>query len=164
MRAALSRLLVADRFQLHAAGNSDPVPYTALGSGACPAIAVLETRYREDLSVEEAEALMLEAISAGIENDLGSGSDVDLCVITADGVRLKRRVWSAREHVQHLDRAAFDRWARDTSMGEVDWDGLGSDAPREHGVVRQIGRGEFRPRRASDLRVDLGLWEVAPSG
>ncbi len=140
------------------------MPFTALGSGACPAIAVLETRYRDDLSVEEAEALMLEAISAGIENDLGSGSDVDLCVITADGVRLKRRVWSAREHVQHLDRAAFDRWARDTSMGEVDWDGLGSDAPREHGVVRQIGRGEFRPRRASDLRVDLGLWEVAPSG
>ena len=140
------------------------MPFTALGSGACPAIAVLETRYRDDLSVEEAEALMLEAISAGIENDLGSGSDVDLCVITADGVRLKRRVWSAHEHVQHLDRAAFDRWARDTSMGEVDWDGLGSDAPREHGVVRQIGRGEFRPRRASDLRVDLGLWEVAPSG
>ena len=149
---------------MHAAGNSDPVPFTALGSGACPAIAVLETRYRDDLSVEEAEALMLEAISAGIENDLGSGSDVDLCVITADGVRLKRRVWSAREHVQHLDRAAFDRWARDTSMGEVDWDGLGSDAPREHGVVRQIGRGESRPRRASALCVDLGLWEVAPSG
>ena len=60
------------------------------------------------------------------------------------------------------DRAVFDRWARDTSMGGVDWDGLGPDAPQERGVVRQIGRGEFRPRRASDLRVDLGLWDVAP--
>ena len=79
------RVTRSPRFQLHAAGNSDAVPYTALGSGACPAIAVLETRYHANLSLAEGEALLLEAIRAGIENDLGSGGDVDLCIMTARG-------------------------------------------------------------------------------
>lgn len=38
------------------------------------------------IQLEEAKLLVKEAIAAGIFNDLGSGSNVDLCVITKDAV------------------------------------------------------------------------------
>lgn len=37
------------------------------------------------LQLEEAKILVRDAIAAGITNDMGSGSNVDLCVITKDG-------------------------------------------------------------------------------
>lgn len=40
--------------------------------------------HHESLSEEEAKELVIAAILAGIENDLGSGSNIDICVITAD--------------------------------------------------------------------------------
>ena len=40
--------------------------------------------------MEEAKTLVSEAIQAGILNDLGSGSNVDLCVITHRGVEYLR--------------------------------------------------------------------------
>lgn len=42
------------------------------------------------MSMEEAKTLVSEAIQAGILNDLGSGSNVDLCVITHRGVEYLR--------------------------------------------------------------------------
>ena len=41
---------------------------------------------QDDMNVEEAKKLVTQAIRAGIYNDLGSGSNVDLCVITKDSV------------------------------------------------------------------------------
>lgn len=38
------------------------------------------------LQVEEAKELVRLAIHAGIMSDLGSGSNIDICVITRDGV------------------------------------------------------------------------------
>ena len=40
--------------------------------------------------LEEAKKLVRNAIAGGIFNDLGSGSNVDLCVITKDGVKYLR--------------------------------------------------------------------------
>lgn len=40
--------------------------------------------------LEEAKQLVRDAIAAGIFCDLGSGSNVDLCVITAAGVQYLR--------------------------------------------------------------------------
>lgn len=65
-------------------GSSDRVPYVSMGSGSLAAMAVLETGYKDNLSEEEAKELVANAIRAGIFNDLGSGSNVDLCVITKD--------------------------------------------------------------------------------
>ena len=45
-------------------------------------MAILETRYKENMSKEEAMNLVVAAIEAGIYHDLGSGSNVDVCVIT----------------------------------------------------------------------------------
>ena len=45
------------------------------------AIGILEREYKSGLSLEEGQALVTKAISAGILEDLGSGSQVDVCVI-----------------------------------------------------------------------------------
>lgn len=69
---------------IHPHGSMDlNQPYTALGSGGLSATAVLESRYTPDLTLEQAVQLVQDAITAGISNDLGSGSQVDLCIMTA---------------------------------------------------------------------------------
>ena len=51
-------------------------------------MAVFESGYKEGLSRADAVALVASAIRSGIYNDLGSGSNVDLCVITKGKVRV----------------------------------------------------------------------------
>jgi len=71
-------------------GSSDRLPYVSMGSGSLAAMAVFEDRYRPDMEEEEAKQLVADAIRAGIFNDLGSGSNVDLCVITKDKAEMLR--------------------------------------------------------------------------
>ncbi|TGZ75648.1 hypothetical protein CRM22_000274 [Opisthorchis felineus] len=68
-------------------GSSDKLPYVTMGSGSLAAMSVLESRFRFDMDRKEAMQLVRDAIAAGIFNDLGSGSNVDLCVITQDEVK-----------------------------------------------------------------------------
>ena len=82
------------------------VSFAALGSGATNAVAVIESaRFRwgpaddtlsddgmgswdrEAVTVEEALPVVREAVQAGILNDLGSGSHVDLVIIQRGAVR-----------------------------------------------------------------------------
>lgn len=74
-------LLVA----LHPHGSIEIVPYAALGSGGLAAMAVLESKYHSKMSLDEAKLLISQAIKAGIDNDLGSGSQVDLCILYRAG-------------------------------------------------------------------------------
>jgi len=71
-------------------GSSDRLPYVAMGSGSLAAMSVFEDRYKPNLSEEEGKQLVADAIRAGIFNDLGSGSNVDLCVITKDKCEMLR--------------------------------------------------------------------------
>ena len=71
-------------------GSTDTLPFATMGSGSLAAMSVFEADYREGLSREEACTLVARAIKAGIFNDLGSGSNVDLCVITAKGTEYLR--------------------------------------------------------------------------
>jgi 20S proteasome subunit beta 2 len=66
-------------------GSTQRLPYVTMGSGSLAAMAVFESRYTEDM--EEADAILLvrDAIRAGIFNDLGSGSNVDVTVIRQGG-------------------------------------------------------------------------------
>jgi 20S proteasome subunit beta 2 len=71
---------------IHPHGSMDvDLPFAALGSGGLAAMGVLEEGYRPDLTLEEGVTLVQRAILSGIRNDLGSGSQVDLCVIYPDG-------------------------------------------------------------------------------
>jgi 20S proteasome subunit beta 2 len=71
-------------------GSSDRLPYVTMGSGSLAAMSVFEDRYRPDMTEEEAKELVADAIRAGIFNDLGSGSNVDVCVITKDKTEMIR--------------------------------------------------------------------------
>ena len=86
-------------------GSTDKLPFVSMGSGSLAAMSVLESGFKEDMTVwscllrspeknlvefwhgffalqeEEAKQLVRDAICSGIFNDLGSGSNVDLCVI-----------------------------------------------------------------------------------
>lgn len=51
--------------------------------------------HRAGLTEQEAKDLVLEAIAAGIDNDLGSGSNIDVCVITGErGLEHNRGAWT----------------------------------------------------------------------
>lgn len=67
-------------------GSVDTMPYMAMGSGDLAAMGILEDRFKPGLEMEEAKELVRAAIHAGIMSDLGSGNNIDLCVITRKGV------------------------------------------------------------------------------
>lgn len=75
----------AQLYTVHPHGSVDKLPFVAMGSGSLAAMAFLESRWKPGLSQDEAMAVVQSAIESGIFNDLGSGSNVDLCVIPTDG-------------------------------------------------------------------------------
>mmetsp|Transcript_32915 Transcript_32915/g.57573 ORF Transcript_32915/g.57573 Transcript_32915/m.57573 type:complete len:267 (-) Transcript_32915:11082-11882(-) len=77
-------------YGVSAEGTFKQQPYITLGSGSYCAMAEFEAGYKDDLSQEEAVDLVRRAIESGITNDLGSGSNVDVVVLTADGVDYRR--------------------------------------------------------------------------
>lgn len=81
---------------VHPHGSIDVVTYAALGSGGLAATGVLESQYpiigNGRCTVAQGITLAVEAVKAGIENDLGSGSQVDVCVISREGVLYRRAV------------------------------------------------------------------------
>ncbi|XP_078082633.1 proteasome subunit beta type-7 [Mustelus asterias] len=68
-------------YSIYPHGSTDTLPYVTMGSGSLAAMAVFEDRYKADMEEEEAKQLVRDAIAAGIFSDLGSGSNIDLCVI-----------------------------------------------------------------------------------
>ncbi|KAK9380444.1 nucleophile aminohydrolase [Kockiozyma suomiensis] len=71
-------------FSIHAHGSTDVGYYLSLGSGSMAAMATLESKWKKSMTKQEAMELCAEAIEAGIWNDLGSGSNVDMCVMEVD--------------------------------------------------------------------------------
>jgi 20S proteasome subunit beta 2 len=74
----------AHLFTVHAHGSTDKLPYVTMGSGSLAAMSVFESTWKPKLNRDEAIKLCAQAIEAGIWNDLGSGSNVDVCVIEQD--------------------------------------------------------------------------------
>lgn len=71
----------AHLYTVYPHGSTDKLPFVSMGSGSLAAMAVLEAGYKDDMTEEEATALVAGAIRAGIFNDLGSGSNVDITVL-----------------------------------------------------------------------------------
>ncbi|TRM97723.1 proteasome endopeptidase complex, archaeal, beta subunit [Sulfolobus sp. B1] len=59
--------------------------YAAVGSGARIAIGVLESEYRNDMSLEQASELVVKSIKASIERDVTSGDGIDIAIIDKNG-------------------------------------------------------------------------------
>jgi 20S proteasome subunit beta 2 len=87
-------------YQIYPHGSTDSLPFTTMGSGSLAAMSVMESRFRDGMSVEEGKQLVVDAILAGIFNDLGSGSNVDVCIITADGAEMLRNYVKPNERIR----------------------------------------------------------------
>ena len=105
---------------IHPHGSMDVLSYTALGSGSYAAMGVLESAIHNNtssngrsiandgytphnLTIDEAIALVVKAVKAGIDHDLGSGSQVDLCIITSDGIANYTRCYVPEERYDNSD-------------------------------------------------------------
>merc|ERR1719436_1597425 len=71
-------------YSIYPHGSTDKLPFVTMGSGSLAAMSVFESHYKDGMTEEDASELVTAAISAGIFNDLGSGGNVDLCVIRKD--------------------------------------------------------------------------------
>jgi 20S proteasome subunit beta 2 len=80
----------AHLYSIYPHGSTDKLPYATMGSGSLAAMAVFEAGWKPELEKAEAMELVHQAILAGIFNDLGSGSNVDLTVITKAKVEIHR--------------------------------------------------------------------------
>jgi proteasome beta subunit len=60
--------------------------YAAVGTGAAIAIGILESGYKKDLSLKEAEELCIKAIKTAASRDAVSGDGIDLAIISRNGV------------------------------------------------------------------------------
>lgn len=69
---------------VHAHGSTDSLPYMAMGSGSLAAMAMLERGYTDNMPLEEGANLVKQAIMAGVNNDLGSGTMCNLVIIRKD--------------------------------------------------------------------------------
>lgn len=96
-------------FTVHAHGSTDKLPYVTMGSGSLAAMSVFETQWKPDLSQEEAIKLASDAILAGVWNDLGSGSNVDVAIITSDKTTLKRNYITPNQKEPKLQSYRFPK-------------------------------------------------------
>ena len=121
------------------------VNFAALGSGSTDAIALLETakeqwrlsslsgkpeqlkvgddiRFVEDVGIDAAVRAVRQAVHAGIMNDLGSGSHIDICVIHKSGVRQWRESlsteWDQRKAEDNDSRSAQFSLSGDSAEGQ----------------------------------------------
>jgi len=94
-------------------GSTDKLPYVTMGSGSLAAMAVFESEWQKNMERQEAIDLVSAAISAGIFNDLGSGSNVDVCVITKDKTDYLRNYLRPNERVQKEATYKFKRGTTD---------------------------------------------------
>ena len=79
-------------------------------------MAVLEEGYRDTLTLEEGKKLVQRAVLSGIRNDLGSGSQVDLCVISPTGLSQHSRCVVPEEVLESL---SFSDDFEDAEEGEL---------------------------------------------
>lgn len=91
----------AHLYTIYPHGSTDRLPYVTMGSGSLNAMAVFEATYRPNMEKDEAVALVAQAVRAGIFNDLGSGSNVDVTVISAtEGVQVLRNYQNPNQRPQ----------------------------------------------------------------
>ena len=78
-----------DFWLLDPLGSVIPDEYATVGSGAEMAIGVLESQYKPNMNKDDAVALAISSIKAGIARDSASGDGADLLIITKDGIEEK---------------------------------------------------------------------------
>lgn len=67
-------------------------PFISMGSGSVSAYGELENGFSDNLTLEQAKQLAIRAIKAGITYDLGSGSNVDIVILTRNNTDFHRNI------------------------------------------------------------------------
>ena len=76
-------------YSIDSAGGSIPDSYCATGSGSPYMYGVLEDKFKEGMTRNEAVEVVARALLASAQRDVASGNGMDLCVITPkDGFQL----------------------------------------------------------------------------
>lgn len=110
-------------YQVYPHGSVDFLPFTTMGSGSLAAMAVFEHKYRDNMEEKEAIELVSQAVQAGIFNDLGSGSNVDIRVISrTTGVQYHRNFLKPNERLykRQINKPGYNfpigttEWLKDT--------------------------------------------------
>ena len=109
-----------------------------MGSGSLAAMSVFETQWKGDLSRDEAVDLCSKAIEAGIWNDLGSGSNVDVCVITQEKTELLRNHITPNVREQKMRNYKFLRG----TTAVLDQKVITKEEISKYVTVEDIGDGE----------------------
>jgi len=69
-------------------GSLDKKKYVATGSGSPVAYGLLESEYRDGLTVEEGKIIALRAVKAAITRNIGTGDGINVATIDKQGFRL----------------------------------------------------------------------------
>jgi proteasome beta subunit len=77
----------AKLFVLDPLGSVIEDKYTAVGSGSEIAMGLLESEFKEGMSVDDAKSLVRKAVKTASARDIGSGEGIDMLIITNDGIR-----------------------------------------------------------------------------
>ena len=114
---------------IHPHGSRDThLPYVALGSGGLAALAVLEQRYPSVTTIEDGIQLVTDAIQSGIRNDLGSGSQVDVCILYPDGTCDYRRAHVPEEELVVKQSSLLTEESSNEGIGGGGVNGFGNMA------------------------------------
>jgi len=128
-------------------GSTDNLPYCTMGSGSLAAMAVFETKYKQDLDEKSAIDLVSQAVQSGIFNDLGSGSNVDICVISkTKPVRMLRNFLKPNERLyRRVAGYVFPRgsteWlseVREVFKAKVEIEEVDDDAEKEKPEAMEV--------------------------
>ncbi|TLX94217.1 MAG: archaeal proteasome endopeptidase complex subunit beta [Thaumarchaeota archaeon] len=69
-------------------GSLDKKKYVTTGSGSPVAYGLLESEYRDGLTVEEGKIIALRAVKAAITRNIGTGDGINIATIDKQGFRL----------------------------------------------------------------------------
>ena len=75
-------------FDIYPDGSlSECIDFLSSGSGSVMAYGVLDTLYKENMTIQEGVQLVIKAINAAIQRDMNSGDGIDVFIITQEGVK-----------------------------------------------------------------------------
>ena len=75
-------------FDIYPDGSlSECIDFLSSGSGSVMAYGVLDTLYKENMTIQEGVQLAVKAINAAIQRDMNSGDGIDIYIITQEGVK-----------------------------------------------------------------------------
>lgn len=91
--------------RISADGSTHFGSYHCMGSGGLHALTVMSAGYTDDMSIEDAKELASRSIVAGIQNDLFSGTSVDMIVILPNSTEF---ITGPIYHGSNLCEKSFD--------------------------------------------------------